>query len=68
MLRKQKGLVKKLMTAKPYQPDELLTGLMPHLEDPALNIPGFHLFSFNNVARTEQWRVETLEKLVGHAA
>jgi methylenetetrahydrofolate reductase (NADPH) len=68
VLKKQKGLVRKLISAKPYQPDDLLAGLHPHLDDPDLNIPGFHLFSFNNIERTERWRVETLEKLNGAGA
>ena len=65
VLKKQKGLVRKMLTAKPYQPDELLSGLLPHLNDPVLDIPGFHLFSFNNVEKTENWRVQTLENLNG---
>ena len=68
VLKKQKGLVKKIMTAKPYQPDDLLAGLRPHIDDPELDIPGFHLFSFNNVEKTERWRVETLAKINGAAA
>jgi methylenetetrahydrofolate reductase (NADPH) len=63
MLKKQKGLLKNLMTFKPYRPDDLLTGLAPYISDPGLNIPGFHLFSFNDVERTENWRKETFEKL-----
>ena len=65
VLKKQKGLVRKILSAKPYQPDELLAGLAPNLDDPELDIPGFHLFSFNNIERTERWRVETFEKLNG---
>lgn len=62
LLKKQKGLLRKLLTAKPYQPDDLLEGLRPHLSDPEIIIPGFHLFSFNDVERTEKWRAETFEK------
>ena len=62
VLRKQKGLLGKLISAKPYQPDDLLAGLEPYLDDPEINIPGFHLFSFNDIERTERWRVETFEK------
>ena len=65
VLKKQKGLVRKMLTARPYQPDDLLAGLQPHLDEANLNIPGFHLFSFNNIERTERWRVETLKKLNG---
>jgi len=59
LLRKQKGLLKKFITAKPYQPDALLDGLLPHLNDPDIDIPRFHFFSFNDVERTEKWRAET---------
>ena len=62
VLRKQKGLVRKMISAKPYRPDDLLAGLLPFLDDPLLDIPGFHLFSFNNVERTERWRVEVVKK------
>jgi methylenetetrahydrofolate reductase (NADPH) len=62
-LRKQKGLLRKFISAKPYQPDALLDGLLPHLNDPDINIPRFHLFSFNDVERTEKWRAETCAKL-----
>ncbi len=65
VLRKQKGLLRKMISAKPYQPDDLLEGLIPHLGDPEINIPGFHLFSFNDIERTETWRLETYRKLNG---
>jgi len=68
VLKKQKGLVRKIIAAKPYQPDDLLAGLQAHLHETDLNIPGFHLFCFNNVERTERWRVETLQRLEGESA
>ena len=65
VLMKQKGLFKKMISAKPYQPDDLLAGLNPSLGDEHINIEGFHLFSFNDVERTERWRVETQKKFNG---
>ncbi len=65
VLKKQKGLLRKMISAKPYQPDDLLAGLEPYLGDPEINIPGFHLFSFNDIERTERWRKETFEKFTG---
>ena len=62
VLKKQKGLVRKMITAKPYQPDEILQGLEPYLDDPDINIPGFHLFSFNDVERTERWRIQARDQ------
>lgn len=65
MLKKQKGLLRKLISARPYQPDELLQGLQPQLGNPDLLIEGFHIFSFNAVERTERWRMETYNNLSG---
>ena len=65
VLMKQKGLFRKMVSAKPYQPDDLLAGLEPFLDDPEFDIPGFHLFSFNDIERTERWRVETYMKFNG---
>lgn len=65
LLKKQKGLLRRFINAKPYQPDDLLMGLKPHLNDDRINIPGFHLFSFNDVERTERWRTELLERING---
>ncbi len=62
MLLRQKDLLKKMLQFKPYQPDDLLDGLAPYLDDPVLDIPGFHLFSFNDVERTERWRQEALAR------
>jgi methylenetetrahydrofolate reductase (NADPH) len=65
LLKKQKGLLRKSFTTAPYQPDDLLKGLIPYLDVPEINIPGFHLFSFNDVERTERWRMETFARLIG---
>jgi methylenetetrahydrofolate reductase (NADPH) len=68
VLKKQKGLIRKMISTKPYQPDDLLAGLQPYLDDGELDIPGLHLFCFNNVERTERWRVDTMAKLNGAGA
>jgi len=65
MLKNQKGLLRNLVSARPYQPDELLQGLQPHLGNADLLIEGFHIFSFNAVERTERWRMETYDNLSG---
>ena len=46
-----------------YKPDDLLDGLAPYLDDPLCNIPGFHLFSFNLVESTEEWRLKKVASL-----
>jgi len=65
LLKKQKGLLRNMAAAPVYEPGGLLEALGPQLDDPGLIVPGFHLFSFNEVERTEQWRVKTCEKLMG---
>ena len=61
-LLRQKGLLKKLIGFKSYQPDKLLDGLLACLGDPSIDIPGFHFFSFNDIERTERWRRATLQR------
>jgi methylenetetrahydrofolate reductase (NADPH) len=46
--------------ASGYQPDELIAGLAPTVADPAMNVAGWHLFTFNEIHRTEAWRQRLL--------
>lgn len=56
MLRYRGGMIGRLLGPKTYRPDALLYGIAPALQDPALNIAGFHLFCFNAVEQSEDWR------------
>ena len=55
------------------QPNRLVRELTPTATDPAARVAGFHLYTFNEVARTERWRLGLIERLgeqgrdVGHA-
>ena len=51
------------LLTRQFKPDPLLEGLGPTLADPAADVAGFHLYTFNEVARTERWRREALERL-----
>ena len=33
------------------------------MTDPAAGVAGFHLYTFNEVGRTERWRQRTLSRL-----
>jgi len=46
-----------------YRPAGLLERLGPTLADPAMQVRGIHLYTFNSVAATEGWRVSYLERL-----
>ncbi len=67
ILLKQKGLFRRMLGVKPYRPDELLRGLAPHLDDKGMSVPGFHLYSFNDIERTEQWRLECIARYEAEA-
>jgi methylenetetrahydrofolate reductase (NADPH) len=61
-LRHHSSWMSRLMTRQ-FKPDPLLKGLGPTLADPAAGVGGFHLYTFNEVARTERWRRQALERL-----
>jgi methylenetetrahydrofolate reductase (NADPH) len=61
-LRHHGNWVSRLMGRR-FAPDDLLRELTPVVADPAMGIAGFHIYTFNEVARTERWRRATLERL-----
>jgi methylenetetrahydrofolate reductase (NADPH) len=63
-LRTHTNWMTRLVTRQ-FKPDPLLRGLAPTLADPDAIVAGFHLYTFNEVARTEKWRRELLERLAG---
>jgi methylenetetrahydrofolate reductase (NADPH) len=44
-----------------YSPDHLIEGLIPSFTDPESKVRGFHVFTFNEVRKTEAWRRERLD-------
>jgi methylenetetrahydrofolate reductase (NADPH) len=45
-----------------YSPDRLFEGLKPGFAEPESKIQGLHIYTFNEVERTEAWRREMLER------
>jgi methylenetetrahydrofolate reductase (NADPH) len=64
LLRWHSGWIR-LMAPGAYRPDRLLTRLAPRVAAPGLEVVGLHVFTFNEVARTEGWRRQCLERLAG---
>ncbi len=62
-LLKQHSMFWRFFLSHGYQPDRLVEGLAPTLGHPGHSLQGFHLFTFNEVARTEAWRQEWLTRL-----
>ena len=46
-----------------YKPSGFVEGIAPLLADPAANVTGFHLYTFNAVEATEGWRRSFLDDL-----
>ncbi len=62
-LSKNKSLAGRLVRPGGYSPDDLIVGLAPILADPAANVAGFHVYTFNRVETTEAWRHDMLAAL-----
>ena len=61
-LSHHRNWMSRLMT-RSFKPDPLLRALDPVYSDPAAHVAGFHLYTFNEVARTERWRRAALARL-----
>jgi methylenetetrahydrofolate reductase (NADPH) len=53
----------RLGTPGGYNPERLLSRLAATLSSPEANVEGLHLFTFNQVQQTEQWRQALLARL-----
>lgn len=62
-LKRNPKVAAKLMLSNEYRPDDLLRSLAPYLADPEYAIAGHHIYCFNQVEKTEQWRHGFLEGL-----
>ena len=61
-LRTHRGWLGRALS-RTFTPDALVAALADVYVDPAANVGGFHLYTFNEVERTERWRRETIERL-----
>lgn len=62
-LKNRANAASQLLKSKMYRPDDLLIGLAPYLADPFYDIRGYHIFCFNQVEKTQQWREEFLAEI-----
>ena len=54
-LKGKAGTIARLVSPGGYDTQRLLTGMRETLEDPSSRIAGLHVYTFNEVARTEAW-------------
>ena len=53
---KNTALLGRILRPGGYRPDSLLAALVPLLLDPIADVQGVHLYTFNQVETTEEWR------------
>jgi methylenetetrahydrofolate reductase (NADPH) len=63
-VRAHGGWVRRLALARVYTPTALVGELGPLIADPAARIAGFHIYTFNELERTEEWRRQLVEQLI----
>jgi len=62
-MRSHSSTILRLNAPGGYAPDKLLARIGPMLADPTSKVEGLHVFTFNQLRETEQWRKELLERL-----
>ena len=62
-LQKQQGMLWRFLLPNGYSPDPLVTGLADGFGASATGLRGLHVFTFNELDRTEAWRQEWLRRL-----
>lgn len=63
LLRDRGRLVRRLFGPKVYRPDMFLNEFAPRLAELEFGIAGFHLFCFNKVRESEDWRRQFIADL-----
>ena len=62
-LQKYGNWVARLLLPGGYNPDDLVEELAPHLGDTNSKVYGFHIYTFNEIEKTEAWRQEMLDRI-----
>lgn len=62
-LKKHGNWFIRLLLPGGYSPDDLVKELGSYLGDPNRGVYGFHIYTFNEVEKTEAWRREMLDRI-----
>src|SRR5829696_112773 len=62
-LKRQSNWLPKLLLSGGYDPERLIGGLRPGFADPENNIRGLHIYTFDELQKTEEWRRALLERV-----
>jgi methylenetetrahydrofolate reductase (NADH) len=63
-LRGQRGWLRRFALRRTYTPTKLLETLTPSFADPAARLGGIHVYTFNELERTERWRLQLVDRLI----
>src|SRR6187200_1167595 len=61
-VRHQRGVLSRVLTRR-FKPTKLLDALANVTSEPDAGVAGFHIYTFNEVGRTERWRRRAIERL-----
>ena len=64
-LAKQKGLMARLVAPGGFTGESFLEKCAPTVGEPEMRVTGLHVYTFNQVAETEAWRQDWLNRLAG---
>jgi methylenetetrahydrofolate reductase (NADPH) len=62
-LRGHRGWLRRLALPRRFTPTELLEELAAAIADPPARIAGIHVYTFNELERTERWRLQLIDRL-----
>jgi methylenetetrahydrofolate reductase (NADPH) len=62
-LRAQRGLLRRFLSPRLFTPTDLLEQLTPTFADPAARVGGIHVYTFNELKKTETWRRQLVDRL-----
>jgi methylenetetrahydrofolate reductase (NADH) len=63
-LRAHGASVTRLARPRVYEPTQLVAALAPSIADAAARIAGLHVYTFNELERTERWRRQLVDRLI----
>ena len=64
LLKAHGAWVRRLVRPGVYTPTRLIRELAPQVANAAGRIAGFHVYTFNELARTEKWRRQLVDRLI----
>lgn len=62
-LKKQQGMFWRFFVPGGYSPDKVVNGLRDRIGRPDNHLAGFHVFTFNDLEKTEAWRQQLVRRL-----